>query len=113
MSGRRQSFGVLGVGTVSVSDAQDVDTAAGGMAFDRLIVQLSAGIPFSRSIKHVMYVSLLIQCRSQGSATPFGFPYFYIRLVLVLVHTCQLLGLNSSSSLYPVLTRQWVGGANL
>lgn len=37
MSGRRQSFGVLGVGTVSVSDAQDVDTAAGGMAFDRLM----------------------------------------------------------------------------
>lgn len=38
MSGRWQSFGVLGVGTVSVSDARDVDTAACGMAFDRLIV---------------------------------------------------------------------------
>lgn len=35
MSGRWQSFGALGVATVSVSD---VDTAAGGMAFDRLIV---------------------------------------------------------------------------
>lgn len=83
MSGRRQSFGVLGVGTVSVSDAQDVDTAAGGMAFDRLIVHLSAGIAFSRSIKHVMYVSLLIQCRSQGSATTFG-----ISLLLHTTRTC-------------------------
>lgn len=51
-NGRRQSFGVWGIGIVSVSDAQDVDTAAGGMAFDRLNVYSSAGVPFLRSIKN-------------------------------------------------------------
>ena len=62
LSGRRLSFGFWGVGTVSVSEAQDVDTAVAGMAFDRLMSNSSAGIPFLRSIKTavqvVIYVSL-------------------------------------------------------
>lgn len=57
LSGRRLSFGFWGVGTVSVSEAQD---AAAGMAFDRLMSNSSAGIPFLRSIKTAVQVVISV-----------------------------------------------------
>lgn len=82
MSGRRRSFGVLGVGTVSVSDAQDVDTAAGGMAFDRLIIP-SYRLEF-RSLRSIK------QCHVCVPPNPMQIARFCYRLrVSLLLHTTR------------------------
>lgn len=94
LSGRRLSFGFWGVGTVSVSEAQDVDTAAAGMAFDRLRSNSSAGVPFLRSIKTAVQVVIYVSLPNSLQIARFCHR-FRISLLLrihttctVLVHTC-------------------------